>query len=1156
MPMETVRQKCRPKHQILVLKCYPQYQKGVQEVKPNSSELSYLLYYVSTRRSKLPKVSAFLEKRAARDVWRRKIGNVQVTLQILSALIEKVPRDLPIFARSVLTVIETVLRSRDISMVEDSIATFETFCRHQDMAALSAEQDFANQYRDVIQIYAGFSHEEHQPQSKVPSPPQAIRWKNAGLRAIKGVVTSEAGLAADGGDALRIMLPVIMENLYNGEDGLIASLERKLQEAERDVPDPAVRRRYSAVTVQTVDTAEGDPALAAQNIADVDKKAELDMRLLALRCLEQVIVNGSSRGQIRLTTRLVLDFILRKGQSNNTYLSLDTDENNWATSLMEVVAKWCPVQARFIISSAAMEVLFEIPPKEEDTLDRAFTVIYIIDYLLKSSVNMIGLSVIDVLLGLMRYMAMLVSPASVKGTDEQLAANEKPGYNDDTELPQKKKDLLLLLQKCIGDLTTHIYYGDQVVDMLRAILTRIKPPHGQDQVSPVVPEQLDGLFSEANPTSFFSTSAKVCALRAIKNILLVANSQRPMTSAGVDSRNPVGIHVWEGTHWLLQDPQKEVRYAYVDALLYWLKLETNKNDLKLKDRSTTTAILSVRRDFSDASERAASRATGVHQREKAVVVAQSNFLRLLHLTIYEVALQSPTQETEIRILYLLLASLVKNLGINAARFGLPMILKLQDDMTTLENSRTPAAKVNIGSLVHGYLWIVSETFGLDTHRSGQEIFTEIEKRKARSIWLDSIGFSLDSLESIIQDDRHALSHNTRETNKITPFKNGVEEFVRRVEESYNRTLSAHDPPTSPGRNLGKPVIGGHLSPANQQSGDLLPPVVREQMLSPWSKQSALEAAEREKAEALSLNGSRTGTLPVRGHAHANGTGSSISTNSPSTAHVATAGLQNSRRMSVPDKTATPNHSSSRDSPVRVNELRRVLSVQAPDRDRRLSPLRGRLDASNGSIISSSSESMVSGFSNSEFEGDGGSIRPPTRGGQGPLDDDGTETPRPLSNGSNYGYPQTSFRTSYSIPPVPPIPHGISIPGGFPNDSQRSLPTPDRPSTASSRKQSANNGMSDIAAPADSKTLHRQKSRTGAGLANGADVPEVAINGKSTGAHPCGLQKVEETSQRRDVQKLLEGVLSSSEPASTLQPRVASSYSGRRSVTGGIGRPPY
>ncbi|RDW67328.1 uncharacterized protein DSM5745_09194 [Aspergillus mulundensis] len=1153
MPMETVRQKCRPKHQILVLKCYPQYQKGVQDVKPNSSELSYLLYYVSTRRSKLPKVSAFLEKRAARDVWRRKMGNVQVTLQILSALIEKVPRDLPIFARSVLTVIETVLRSRDISMVEDSIATFETFCRHQDMAALSAEQDFANQYREVVQIYAGFAHEEeHQLQSKAPSPPQAIRWKNAGLRAIKGVVSSEAGLAADGGDSLRIILPVILENLYNGEDTMIASLERKLQETERHAPDPAVRRRYSAVTVQTVDTAEGDPALAAQNIADVDKKAELDMRLLALRCLEQIIVNGSTRGQIRLTTRLVLDFILRKGQANNTYLSLETDENNWATSLIEVVAKWCPVQARFIISTAAMEVLFEFPPKEK-TLDQAYTIIYIIDYLLKSSVNMIGLSVIDVLLGLMRYMAILVSPASAKPTDEHPVENEKPSNDDDTELSHKEKDLLLLLQKCIGDLTTHIYYGDQVVDMLRAILTRIKPPHGQDKVSPAVPEQLDGPLSEANPTSFFSTSAKVCALRAIKNILLVANSQRPMASAGAESRNPVGIHVWEGTHWLLQDPQKEVRYAYVDALLYWLKLETNKSDLKLKDRSTKTAIMSARRDFSDASERGVKRATGAHPREKAVVVAQSNFLRLLHLTIYEVALQRPTQETEVRILHLLLGSLVQHLGINAARFGLPMILRLQDDMATSQSLSTPSAKVNIGSLVYGYLWVLCETFGLDTSRVGQEIVTEIENRIARSIWLEGIGLSFNSLESIVGEDQHAVSHNTRETNNVTPFKSGVEEFVRRIEESYNRTLSANDAPTSPGRNLGKPVIEGHLNPVNLHSSDLLPSVVREQMLSPWSKQSALEAAEREKAEALSLNGSRTGTLGMRGHAHANGTGSSTSTNSPSTAHVATAGLQTSRRMSMPDKTATPNHSSSRDSPVRVNELRRVLSVQAPDRDRRLSPLRGRLDASSGSIISSSSESMVSGFSNSEYEGDAVSIRPPTRDGQEPLDGDGMETPRALmSNGGSYEQQSsTSWASSYSIPPVPPIPHGISIPGGFPNDSQRSLPTSDRPSTATSRKQGTLNGKS-----ADNKTLHRQKSRTGAGLANGADVPEVAINGKSTGAQSYGLQGVEESSQRRNVEKLLDGFLSSSDPAATLQPRVASNYSGRRNVTGGIGRPPY
>jgi hypothetical protein len=72
--MNALRQKCRPKHQVLVLKCYPRHQKHNPELKPNSSELSYLLYYASTRRSKLQKLGDFLEKRAASDVWNVRIG--------------------------------------------------------------------------------------------------------------------------------------------------------------------------------------------------------------------------------------------------------------------------------------------------------------------------------------------------------------------------------------------------------------------------------------------------------------------------------------------------------------------------------------------------------------------------------------------------------------------------------------------------------------------------------------------------------------------------------------------------------------------------------------------------------------------------------------------------------------------------------------------------------------------------------------------------------------------------------------------------------------------------------------------------------------------------------------------------------------------------
>ena len=57
-----------------MLKCYPRAAKGATDVKPNSSELSYLLFYATSRKSKIQKIGAFLEKKTASDVWRMRIG--------------------------------------------------------------------------------------------------------------------------------------------------------------------------------------------------------------------------------------------------------------------------------------------------------------------------------------------------------------------------------------------------------------------------------------------------------------------------------------------------------------------------------------------------------------------------------------------------------------------------------------------------------------------------------------------------------------------------------------------------------------------------------------------------------------------------------------------------------------------------------------------------------------------------------------------------------------------------------------------------------------------------------------------------------------------------------------------------------------------------
>ncbi|PWY87509.1 hypothetical protein BO70DRAFT_332423 [Aspergillus heteromorphus CBS 117.55] len=1129
--MEGVRQSCRPKHQVLVLKCYPQYQKGISDVKPNPSELSYLLYYASTRRSKLTKVGAFLEKRAARDVWRRKMGNVQVTLQILTALIEKVPRDLPIYARSVLTVIDTVLRSRDISLVEDSIATFEMFCRHQDMAALSAEQEFATQYREVVRTYASFA-DVHAQANPATSAPLAIRWRTAGLRAIKGVVSSEAGLAADGGDSLRLILPVILENLCQGDEDLLTSLENQLQESEKsNDTDPAHRRRVSTATVQTVDTVNGDPALASQSAADTDKKAEMDVRLLALRCLESIVVTGSSRGQIRVTTKVVLDFILRKSRTSSLGLSLDSGEN-WATSLIELVAKWCPVQVRFIILVAAMEHLFDTAPTEEG-LDEHFTVVYMIDWLLKSSVNMMGLSVIDILLSLMQHMSSLLFPAG----------SEKP-----TEPSGKRNELLSLLQRCVGNLATHNYYGDQIVDMIKTILNRIKATSPQEHPTPAQADspgsQNGSLSGETSSVAFSSAAGKVSALRAIKNVLLVANSRRQVAVAGVESRNPVGIHVWEGTQWLLQERQSNVRIAYANALLTWLNLETRQSDLIVKDKHAK--LSSPKREAVEVSEKSGKRSgSGVHQRERAAFAAQSNFLRMLHLTIYDIALESPARVSEVRLLHLILTSLVEKLGINACRFGLPMVLKLQDDMDTSQSLVSVTAKVNIGSLVYGYLWALSERFDLETSSVGRGIQSEIMKRQKLGLWLEYIRLPAADLDHIIQGgESHAIADNSRDTDQMTPYKSDIEALVRGIEDVYNQAVvSAHSPPSSPGRILPLPPLGHGSASANPQRPNLLPVLVREQMLSGWSRESCLAAAEREKTEAVSLSGSRAGTLAMRGQFYLSGAeGSSPSTSSPTSAQQGAAGLHNSRRMSVPESSRPQPHSP-RESPVHVNELRRVLSINDQEKMRRLSPLRGRLDASNRSVVSSSSESMVSGYSLSEVDGDGASIRHhSSRGGY--MTPDGDVTPRASDGTMPY------YMASEDIPPVPPIPPSLSIPGSMPNDSQRSLST-DRPSTAPGprRLPAANGKPGTSGTPHHGKSLSKHKSRSSTGLA------AAAADGDYSRGHMYDGSPETDNAQRRDVQELLNGFLSPAHAEmrnGTGRPRAA----GRRGVSGGLGRPPY
>ncbi|ODH13002.1 hypothetical protein ACO22_07701 [Paracoccidioides brasiliensis] len=1210
--MHSIHQSCRPKHQVLILKCYPKFQKGVQEVKPNSSELSYLLYYASTRRSKLQKVGAFLEKRAARDVWRGKLGNVQVTLQILAALIEKIPRDLPLYALSVLTIIDTVLRSNDLSMVEETVETFDVFCRHQDMAALAADQQCVNLYREIVRNYANFvSTESTTPSRTSLALPLRLRWRKVGLQAIKSVVSSEA-LASDGMKQLNIVVPVILDNLYSTED--LLPLQEKALTSEKLERELARRRRTSTATVQTADTTDGDPTTASGTTADSDRVAEVETRVLALRCLEKIFATGSNRSQIRIATSLLLQFIVSKRLPRHYNLEQHPDSSaaggSWATNLMEIIAKWSPVQERFVILITSMEMLVNTPMVDEK-LETQLILASMVDWLLSSPNNLIGLSVMDVLISLLQRLLLLLQLGnrSMRMVDQRPSGNvnQLPNVEEAAEEPftepsahcmrqaedygtvipwELRLELVELLQKCVGSLATHIYYAEQVSDMIRTIVSRLKPSTASELSSSESEGDLTIAFGSAEDVGadiyFSSPAARVVALRCIKNILL-ANVRKPETAAGVDTRNRVNIWVWEGTQWLLRDPDREVKHAYVDAFLSWLQLETTRDDFRTTFETNKKAPKpGPKRDVSEPSDKLTRRIVStISQRDKDAAMATSCFLQLLHLTIYDIATECATVESDIMLLHLLLANLVENMGVNAAKYGLPMLMRLQDDFLSNDETISETARLNNSSLVHGYLWALVEKFDLEGTNIGDVILGEISRRKKNGAWFDKIQLPPRQLNYIELSETSNYIQNVQlrlDRSIYTSFTD-LPELVAQIENAYNTIVKS--PNTSPtnfsGRVFSIPVLSqGHVSlaPGRVPPEEQLPTTVREHMLSPWSKEDCLTTMISDRAISSSISGSRAGTTGTRNYhaanGYKNGNGSTTETepmpanpqpphhDGPILAPVGTAGvvtsLQKLRRQSVPTGSYTSFASSSRDSTVRVNELRRVLSVVKSSNVRHSSPLRGRQIMPRG--VGSSGSSSESIDSDAFSASDVGS----TAAGAGASSNrsqsrrDSPETPKVSpSNGApseeKDGLEHVSRSPSTDIPPVPPLPTTLAIPGGFPtNTSGVSSPIPsppyspvpcDRPLTAPSqpRARQATKGQPTVSTtPRQSRSLTRQKSRTAA--YNGSSVPKQSTapdddtaratstgNGRAFSKH--GHRSVS-LGRRVDVDKLLKGLLDAPE----------------------------
>lgn len=958
------------------------------------------------------------------------VSNIQVTLQILKALIEKIPRDLPLYAHHILRILSAVLRSKDLTVTEDTLPTFETFCQHHDVATLAANQDHIEHYEEIVRIYASFADQNTpSPSKRVLSAPMAIRWRSAGLRALQSVTASEA-VGADGGRQLNIIIPMVLQNLHPGNGDYLAILQQR-SNASGSVDKENVRRRMSIATVRTSETDTGPHSVTIPGTADdADRLAEEEVALQALKSLRQIFVTNN-RAQIRIATSSILGFICTKVSYQNQHTSTKSKSGStgsWATTLMEMVAKWAPVQDRFVILVTVVETLIRAPIAEEN-LEQQLVLISLIGWLLRSSINMIGLSVIDVLLGLVQHILLLLQlggkgsnilphhqqtdaidlfqDVNINGLMPTNGHMEKPMVETEMAMPStNRQELLIRVQRCIGDLANHIYYSDQISDILAAILLRLKPSPMSGVSSDTVAVENPNAAARAISTSvnlqenpntdeFFSFgTARVTALKAIKEVLVVANLKGSPGAAAI-GRNRVGVHVWEGTQWLLRDEDRRVRRAYVDALLTWLNLEMSKNDLRVmddrrKDFKAPTRPNGESSTWGHLTRRAVS---NVSQREKNSKPAKSTFLQLLHLAIYNSAIESPDSEADLLLLHLLLVNLIHKLGVNAVKNGLPMVVRLQEDINIDEIIATPTAKLNVGSLVHGYFWALSEKFDFDSSKVGYEIRDEITRRQTHGLWLNAIRLPPIPLDQIISASARPLNEKPPlpilQRESLRPF-DSREAMICQIASSYTASLASPptSPPNSPGRVFSMPILSN--TKASSTSTNELPPAMREAMLTEWSKDTCIANIEKESSLTVSLNGSRTVSarqkyLGVNGHSHSTRNISPAGAHSPirtsplnddsnglTQNNALTFSLQDPPETRVKNSSThnsgspTPLSSSDQNQPLRVDDLKRVLAGGNINSNHRgSSPLRNttsRRDFVNSTdqrSISTGSDSVIS-----------------------------------------------------------------------------------------------------------------------------------------------------------------------------------------------------
>lgn len=507
-----------PKHQRLVLQCYPAGR--VAEKKPNASELSYLLYYVSARRAKLSKVGPFLERTARHDLRHNRVGNAAVTLGIIKALIERCHENLNLFSWNVIAILSMVLETRDLSLCQQTAEVFAVFCHYQDSDLFSGDPDYAQAFTDLISRFLDSARDS--------TGPNFNQWRLIGVHASRSVAASSVISVSTSFEKLPHIIRLVLSVLDVNEDG--SNLHKYNDELSVD------RQAKTVPDLKTESIQDG-----SENSESFDEKVNHKLQIMALDALNSLFENTGSL-QVSHCTRAVVRNILERNWPQS-----------WSTALLELATKWTPVQLRFVIPTTLVDIL-----SHQDLSDLAsqLAVTRLILALFTSSVTMVGLSVLDICRSLLSHQHSLVTQISSSSHD----SDDKKRYTA----------LVTTIRKSIAAINNHTYYADQMSDMVYDILSRCRSA-GQassrlefNPGSSVPNGAVNGGSGPDHAEPGAMDDRVLLADLETARALFMSNASQGSGNTGMGNAK-VSLRAWDGTQPLLLDNNKTVRLLYVAA---------------------------------------------------------------------------------------------------------------------------------------------------------------------------------------------------------------------------------------------------------------------------------------------------------------------------------------------------------------------------------------------------------------------------------------------------------------------------------------------------------------------------------------------------------------------------------------------------------------